>query len=197
MLRDVQWFTANGTDGIVSGVLDIHGRIDLASNLDLVHDAQGKCVFHRAFDFMHASVADLEQLIQIGFERVLTSGGALTARQGATRIAELIRHARGRIEILPGGGINPENVAELIRATGCTQVHGSFRSAVTDRTLNANPDLAAQMGPGDDHGCGNRAEDARGGRQWPSAPPARTMTQPCLPETADEPRATTARHLPR
>ena len=146
ILRDADWFMSNGADGIVCGVLNSRGQIDDVRSLELIHASRGKCVFHRAFDFMPDQFVALEHLIELGFERVLTSGGETTALTGAARIAELVRRAAGRIEILPGAGINPENVAELIRATGCTQIHGSFRAVVTDQTFTTNPALAAQMG---------------------------------------------------
>ncbi|MBX9584793.1 MAG: hypothetical protein K2X87_31200 [Gemmataceae bacterium] len=115
---------------------------------ELAQTAEWRVAFHRAFDFLPDLPAALEDLIDLGFKRVLTSGGKPTALEGADVIAKLIERARGRIEILPGGGITPENVEELVRRTGCDQVHGSFRSPVTDPTLAANPALAAGMGGG-------------------------------------------------
>ncbi len=142
ILQDAAWFLRNGANGIVCGVLDAVGRIDLASSLDLVHTSQGKVVFHRAFDFLVPSPTNLEELIQAGFERVLSSGGAATALAGADRIAELQQQARGRIEVLPGGGVNAENVIELIHRTDCKQVHGAFRKNKShDRS-----ELERQMG---------------------------------------------------
>jgi copper homeostasis protein len=69
----------------------------------------------------------LEQLIDLGFTRIMTSGGAPTAMAGAAVIRRLIEQARGRIEVLPVGGIVADNVRELITETGCRQIHGSFR----------------------------------------------------------------------
>jgi copper homeostasis protein len=147
VLRDAAWFMTNGAAGIVCGALDERGGIDTMKSYNLFQIALGKCVFHRAFDFLTDQFAALEQLIKLGFERVLTSGGETTALKGSTRIAELIRHAAGRVEVLPGSGINPENVTELVRTTGCTQVHGSFRSAVRESASDAKTELARQMGP--------------------------------------------------
>jgi copper homeostasis protein len=108
--------------------------------------AWGRVAFHRAFDFAADTSAALEQLVQLGFARILTSGGQSTALDGATSIADLIGRAAGRIEILPGGGIKPENVARVVRATGCSQVHAAARSARIDRSLLRSPDLATAMG---------------------------------------------------
>jgi copper homeostasis protein len=146
LLRDAEWFLSHGAAGLVCGFVDDDARVIRACCVEVAALAKGKAVFHRAFDFLTAQFASLEALIDIGFERVLTSGGAFAAEQGKTAIAELVRRAQGRIQILPGGGISSENVAELIRATGCTQVHGSFRSRLVDQSLIANPALAAMMG---------------------------------------------------
>jgi copper homeostasis protein len=79
--------------------------------------------FHRAFDVCRDAAEALNALIALGVERVLTSGQAPTAPQGSATIARLVRQAAGRIVILPGGGITPENVVALVRATGVSEVH--------------------------------------------------------------------------
>jgi copper homeostasis protein len=82
--------------------------------------------------------------------RVLTSGGRERAADGAGLIADLIARAAGRIAIMPGGGVRPENVAELIRSTGCAEVHAAARCPVRDAGLAFNPRLAPAMGAGAD-----------------------------------------------
>lgn len=146
--RDAEWFLSHVADGIVFGILTTDGQIDRDRCSELVWLARGKAVFHRAFDFLHDRPAALEELIDLGFERVLTSGGATTAIEGVEEIARLAHRAGGRIVILPGGGIRPENVANLLRVTGCDQVHASLRRPATDPILAANPRLAGQMGGG-------------------------------------------------
>lgn len=145
---DLDSFEDAGADGFVVGLLAGPHRLDPDRCSRQVVESEGKVAFHRAFDFLPNPFAALEELIDLGFERVLTSGGAPTALEGAEVIAKLIEQAAGRIQVLPGGGITPENVEELVRCTGCDQVHGSFRSPVTDPTLAANPALAAGMGGG-------------------------------------------------
>jgi copper homeostasis protein len=140
--RDAEWFLTHGADGIVCGVLDESGRLNNSG--DLVRAARGRAVLHRAFDFLPNPFDGLTEAIDLGFERVLTSGGASTAVEGADVIWELRRLAAGRIEILPGSGIKPGNVAELVRTTGCDQVHGSFRSPAGGAV--GNPFVAAGMG---------------------------------------------------
>jgi copper homeostasis protein len=85
--------------------------------------AELRVTFHRAFDVCRDAGRALETLIALGVERVLTSGQAATAPEGAAAIAGLVRQAAGRIGILPGGGVTEENVATLVRATGVTEVH--------------------------------------------------------------------------
>lgn len=129
LCRDADWFLANGAAAIVSGALDEAGRLHREQCRQLVRLARGKAVLHRAFDALPDQAVGLEEAIDLGFSRVLTSGGARTAPDGADAIRTLVESASGRIEVLAGGGVTPTNVVELIRLTGCDQVHGSFRSA--------------------------------------------------------------------
>ena len=71
-------------------------------------------------------------LIELGFTRLLTSGGAVGALAGMTNIREWIATAGGRIEILPGAEIDPGNVGEIVLQTGCTQVHGTFKNTLRE-----------------------------------------------------------------
>jgi copper homeostasis protein len=115
-------------DGIVFGALDAKGRVDERRCRGMVRLAAGaQVVFHRAFDVATDPFAALEVLIACGVTRVLTSGGAPTALEGAGRLRELIERADGRIDIVPGGGIRESNVEEVVRQTGCTAVHLSRR----------------------------------------------------------------------
>lgn len=125
--RDLEIFLEGGADGFVFGMLDEHGAVD-GRCAELVRAAQGRvCVFHRAFDLVPRPLETLEQLIDLGFRRVLTSGQERTAWEGVALLRQLVDRARGKIEILPGGGVRPENAAGILRATGCGQVHASAR----------------------------------------------------------------------
>lgn len=127
MARDIDVFLPYRPDGFVFGALVPDGRIDVASVGHLVARAGGlPCVFHRAFDRVLLAGEALEQLIAAGFARVLTSGRETTALAGATEIAKLVKRAAGRIEVLPCGRVRANDVAEVVRLTGCDQVHGSF-----------------------------------------------------------------------
>lgn len=108
---------------------DAHVFGALTATGDVDESMPGPGVFHRAFDEARGPFASLETLIRLGFGRLLTSGQAPTALDGKDLIRRLIERSAGRIEILPGAGVRSRNVAELVRATGCTQVHGTFRTA--------------------------------------------------------------------
>ena len=124
MERDVDFAMQNGAAGVVFGILRPDGSVDVGRCKRLQQFAGGgSTVFHRAFDVVPDAFRALNGLIELGFTRVLTSGQCSTAMEGANLIARLIEHARDRIQILPGGGIRAYNVKDLIRQTGCTQVH--------------------------------------------------------------------------
>ena len=123
---------AAGADGLVFGVLRGDATIDVEACRRLVACCGGRiAVFHRAFDKVADRVRGLEQLTELGFRRVLSSGGAscVADAAGVAEIRRMMGQAAGRIEILPGGGVRPGNVAELVRGTGCGQVHSSARPA--------------------------------------------------------------------
>lgn len=124
MLEDIHRAKAAGAHGIVTGVLSADGAIDVDHSHELIAAARPLPVtFHRAFDVCRDASSALETLVALGVERVLTSGQAATAPEGAETIARLVRQAAGRIGVLPGGGVTPDNVAALVRATGVTEVH--------------------------------------------------------------------------
>jgi copper homeostasis protein len=126
MRRDIDAVRAAGLAGVVFGANRDNGELDADVLAPLIAHAQGLGVtLHRAFDLVPNFDAGLELAIDLGFERVLTSGGAQTAVAGGERIAALAAQARGRIAMLAGGGINPANAADLIARTGVTEVHGS------------------------------------------------------------------------
>ena len=81
--------------------------------------------FHRAFDRCRRPYEALEQIIGLGCDRILTSGQEQSALEGCALLGELRRRARGRIGILPGGGVTPGNAARILERTGCTEIHAS------------------------------------------------------------------------
>lgn len=129
-LRDVGHCVRAGADEIICGVLDASGLIDRERNRALIEAAEGKPVaFHRVFDMTPDLDAGLEELIALGFCRVLTSGGAPDVDAGLAGLRRLVERAAGRIVILPGGGVREHNACAL-RDVGCAELHFSFRREV-------------------------------------------------------------------
>jgi len=146
MARDAGTFLGAGADGIVFGALEENGSIDANACRRILELSEGRITFHRAFDFAAQPFDALERLISLGFQRILTSGGQPTAQEGSARIAELIARASARIEIMPGGDITADNVARIVHATGCRQVHAAARSPAADRSFLRYPHLARALG---------------------------------------------------
>jgi copper homeostasis protein len=143
MQRDMELALQHGADGIAVGVLTTEGRVDRERCRSLVQQAPGRTVvFHRAFDVTPDPFAALEELIDLGFRRVLTSGQEETAYNGAELIAQLRAQAAGRIEVLPAGGINRFTLADVLARTGCDQVHASLRARREDRSVAARPQVS-------------------------------------------------------
>ncbi len=141
--RDLDFALAHGADGIVTGVLTADGQVDVPRCRRLREQiGKATAVFHRAFDVTAEPFVALEQLIDLGFERVLTSGQETTAVDGASRLAELIRQSGGRIEILPAAGIDSSTLVEVLARTGCTQVHASLRAFREERMGPGRADLS-------------------------------------------------------
>ena len=113
-------------DGIVIGALDKEGNIDIATTRRLVEASQDKPVtFHRAFDVCRNPQEALEQIIESGCSRILTSGQQPKAEQGITLLQQLQQQAGDRLIILPGGGVNEKNARLILDQTGCMEIHGS------------------------------------------------------------------------
>ncbi len=133
MMRDAEMCLGLGADGLAAGALLADGTLDGGFWNEFAQTARGRdVVFHRAFDVIPRQEEALMQLVDLETTRVLTSGGRETATEGRDQIARLRKIAGSRIEVLPGGGITPENVTDLVRAIGCDQVHGSFRELCYD-----------------------------------------------------------------
>lgn len=164
MQRDIELFLAHGVDGLVFGVLTEDGEVDVSRCRELIRQVGDKpVVFHRAFDVTPDPFVALEQLIDLGVRRILTSGQETSAYNGSATIAELIRRAAGRIEILPAAGIQHFNVADVVTRTGCTQVHASLRSRRHDGSTAARPHISfgALGTSGEDHYDATDAEAVR------------------------------------
>jgi len=142
MREDVRLAGEFGADGVVIGCLLPDGRIDTERTARLIADARPMSVtFHRAFDLVADPHAALEDLVQLGVDRLLTSGQEPTAWEGAELIAALGKQAAGRIIVMPGGGITPRNVRRIVDATGVDEIHMNARSPADSRMTFRNPRL--------------------------------------------------------
>jgi copper homeostasis protein len=129
MAADIELARDLGADAVVFGCLEPDGALDLSAIETLLDACDGfPAVFHRAFDVCRDLPAALEILAELGFERILTSGGAPSVIEALDPIAALVQQAAGRIDILPGGGIKADQVAEILRRTGVNQIHLSART---------------------------------------------------------------------
>jgi copper homeostasis protein len=136
MTRDIELAGEEGIAGIVTGVLTPDGHIDIGRTGTLVNAAAGLPVtFHRAFDSTRNLPDALEQLIQIGVSRVLTSGRGATALEGADTIAALVDQARAWISIIAGGGIREHNVRDVVARTGAREVHSRLVDEASMKAL--------------------------------------------------------------
>jgi len=131
MLKEILFCKDEGVDGVVFGVLNKDGTIDLERNAILVEAARPMQVtFHRAFDCIPDASKGLEQLIQVKFDRVLTSGQQVTAMEGKALIQQFVQQAKDRITILPGSGLSANNLKDFIAYTGVKEVHLSAKMLV-------------------------------------------------------------------
>lgn len=140
MERSVAVATECGMDGVVLGVLQKGFKVDVGRTRRLVDLARPLPVtFHRAFDECTDLRKALEAVMQTGAARVLTSGGAKTALEGAANLAELIAMARDRILILPGAGITHSNIAKVAEKTGAIEFHAGLGTVLpySSRDYNA------------------------------------------------------------
>jgi copper homeostasis protein len=160
MLQDVQLCKQLNCDGVVIGLLNKDGSIDIKRIAQLLEAAYPLGVtFHRAFDRCSNPFEALEQLIQIGCERILTSGQKPSAPDAVDMIEQLNREANDRIIIMPGSGVRKENIKMIAEKTGCTEFHSSLRSKQKSEMEFVHPSFA-----GDDESYTNNyiwAEEVR------------------------------------
>jgi copper homeostasis protein len=143
MERDAELMEAHGAQGIAFGILTEEGHVDEVRCRTLIdHCGELGIVFHRAFDVVPDPFQAIDLLVDLGVNRIMTSGQEASAYNGAENIARFIDYAAGRIEILPAGGINRFTLADVLARTGCTQVHASLSRKSTDRSTQSRPQVA-------------------------------------------------------
>lgn len=139
MREDIKICKSLNCDGIVIGILKADGSIDKARCAELIELAKPMPVaFHRAFDMSNDMEKALEDLIDLEIVRVLSSGGANSAIDGSEKLARLVKQSNGRISIMPGAGINENNIAKLISTTGATEFHASAKAFVSSKMTFRN-----------------------------------------------------------
>jgi len=145
MQRDIALAQRLGANGIVFGILNIDGSLDLTRTRELTELARPLAVtFHRAFDMTADLFHALDDLCTLGVDRVLTSGGEQTAVLGQQTIAQLVIKAQGKIAVMAGSGIKPENARRLMEETGVKEIHVGLRTTLPSPMLHRNP--RASMG---------------------------------------------------
>jgi copper homeostasis protein len=124
MRADIETAKAEGANGVVIGLLTAPGEVDIVRTRELAALARPLSVtFHRAFDVAAEPFRALETLIELGVDRVLTSGQEPTVLEGLPLIVELMKHAGDRIVVMPGGGITARNVERIVAAARPREIH--------------------------------------------------------------------------
>jgi copper homeostasis protein len=141
MQRDASLALAAGADGIVFGILTSDGQIDLSRNKIMADIAGDKeAVFHRAFDVVADPWQAVDQLASLNIDRILTSAQQPKVNNNLSLAKKIIDYAAGKLEIVLGGGIRAHNAAEIIKSTGCNQIHLTAFSTNYDLSLRHKPE---------------------------------------------------------
>lgn len=142
MAADIAVCRDLGVDGVVFGCLKADGTIDVEKNRYLMECSKGMSVtMHRAFDRAANPEQALETIIDLGFDRILTSGQQPKAIQGVDLLARLNRQAAGRIILMAGSGVTEQNIKEIRDVTGLNEFHFSGRESVPSAMQYVNPNL--------------------------------------------------------
>lgn len=143
MKQDIKQLKELGVDGFVFGILNQDGSVNKEQNLELVQLASPlSCTFHRAFDVVNSIEQGLEEVIECGFQTILTSGRGKNVEEGIFDLEVIQKLANGRIEIMPGGGLRSSNIKLLQEKLQPTFYHSS---AITDQTETANPEEIKEL----------------------------------------------------
>ena len=137
MKEDIHKCGEIGCNGIVIGILHADGSIDKSRTAQLVAIAKSYSMgvtFHRAFDVCNDLFIGLNDVIETGCERILTSGGKSIAPEGTSVIKKLIELAGDRIIVMPGSGLTPENIVKVAKSTNAMEFHGTFKESTSFRT---------------------------------------------------------------
>ena len=162
MGRDIIAARGLGADGVVIGALRADGTVNEADTRSLVEVAAGLPVtFHRAFDFVPDLGAALETLVSLGVTRVLSSGGAPTAREGTPALATLVRQAGERLIVMAGGGVREENVREIAQGSGVREVHVRLTRLTRGDGAGFRPGVKVRKPLPDDEAAWEETDESR------------------------------------
>ncbi|MBI1881823.1 MAG: copper homeostasis protein CutC, partial [Chloroflexi bacterium] len=140
MKYDIEQAKRLGANGVVIGLLNPDGSIDMARTRALIELVRPLSVtFHRAFDMARDSQAALEALIELGIDRVLTSGQENSVLEGLDLITDLVRQAGNRIIIMPGGGITERNINKVVVQSGAKEIHVVGTVNLESQMTHRNP----------------------------------------------------------
>lgn len=130
-LNDAKTMLELGADGIVFGFLDENSDIDIAKTQEFVNLADNKeTCFHRAFDEVRDWRKAIDQLVELGVNRILTSAQRTSVLDGLDILKEMQEYSNGRIQIMAGAGVIPEKIDEIIKVSGVENIHGTFSKKV-------------------------------------------------------------------
>ena len=146
MKADIENCKNLGCDGVVIGILHADGTVDKKRCKQLVEIAHPmKVTFHRAFDRTNDPFKAMEDIISIGCERILTSGQKNLATDGEELLNKLVKQANNRIIIMPGSGVNSDNIETLVKNTNATEFHTSARTFVNSKMEFINESMDEQL----------------------------------------------------
>lgn len=140
MREDILMAKSLGVDGVVFGCLTPQGDVDMEAMRFLMEVSQGlEVTFHRAIDLARDPMNALDDIIELGCDRILTSGACSTAFEGVELIRELHLKANGRVSIMPGCGVNVSNVEKILSYTSVSEIHCSASVVRESKSLFLNP----------------------------------------------------------
>ncbi|MDE6543807.1 MAG: copper homeostasis protein CutC [Muribaculaceae bacterium] len=152
MLDDIAAANEAGADGVVIGALTPEGDIDFGL-VERMIKAAGKMsvTFHRAFDLCREPMEALNVLMALGVNRLLTSGQAPTALQGMELLSRLVDAAGERLSVMPGGGVNAGNAAEILDRSGAHEIHASARARIDSKMKFRRGDVSMGASGSDEY----------------------------------------------
>jgi copper homeostasis protein len=146
MKADIENCKNLGCDGVVIGILNADGTVDKKRCKQLVEIAHPmKVTFHRAFDRTNDPFKAMEDIISIGCERILTSGQKNLATDGEELLNKLVKQANNRIIIMPGSGVNSENIETLVKNTNASEFHTAARTFINSKMEFINQSMDEQL----------------------------------------------------